>query len=265
MGEDGSESVKRPGDPAPPTRQGQKWGRGTGGLSRAGLTVRRLRPNRSAEALPRPAPSCRPIATHAAAVRGRYWGGRGGSRAGGAAAPGFGCGCRRLRLLSVSRRPAAMAVLAALLRCSARGRGRLLQRLLQVKGARARVAARRHPWLGGLPLAVLGVRGVGRGPARGSPPEPRTRTRARAPLPGTCACRAFSGPPPARCSLARRWHGARTSAARRAQSGSCLAGSPRRPPSPGFRSRRASARALGHRRACGREAGGGKMPRSDAA
>lgn len=164
----------------------------------------------SAQALPRPAPSCRPIATHAAAVRGRYWRGRGGSREGGAAAPGFGCGCRSLPLLSVSRRPAAMAVLAALLRCSARGRGRLLQRPLQVRRARARVAARRHPWLGGSQLAALGVRGVGRGPARGSPPEPRTR--ARAPLPGPGACRAFSGPPPrsaARLPVGGTGHGPR--------------------------------------------------------
>lgn len=175
MGEASSVSGKRLGDTCT-TRAarseaglwGGGWEKGTGGLSV---------PAPQAESVPRgcapcrPALRCRPIAAHAVAVRGHYWrggAGRGGARragsaAGGAAARALAARSCSLRLRGLLRRPVVMAVLAALLSCSARGRGPLLQRLLQVRGTGGRAAACRPACLGGPPLAARGAPGVGLG------------------------------------------------------------------------------------------------------
>lgn len=96
-------------------------------------------------------------------LEGRGGARRAGSAAGGAAARALAARSCSLRLRGLLRRPVVMAVLAALLSCSARGRGPLLQRLLQVRGTGGRAAACRPACLGGPPLAARGAPGVGLG------------------------------------------------------------------------------------------------------
>lgn len=168
---------------------------------------------------------------------------------------------RRLRLSSLSRRPEVMAVLAALLRGSARGRGPLLQRPLQVRAAGTRAAACRAPaWQG----RARGARRPGCGP-----PGPRREApcAAHAPYVAPVRRRRLRGLR-RRLPLARAWVARGADLRRRKGPAPVL---PDRQPGPyafsGISLTACCVPALGRHRACGREAPGEreKTPRPDAA